>query len=70
MHYLDGTEDGYRPVVQRAWADGATLRLHGWVYGLHSGLLRDLHVTMDGTAATPRAHAVPRRLEAELRRTG
>jgi carbonic anhydrase len=42
------------PVVQRAWAAGATLRVHGWVYGLGSGLLRDLGVTMDGSAPSPR----------------
>lgn len=33
------------PVVQSAWADGRPLRLHGWVYGIHEGLLRDLGVT-------------------------
>ena len=36
------------PIVQSAWAGGRTLRVHGWVYGLGSGLLRDLGVTMDG----------------------
>lgn len=35
------------PVVQAAWAAGANLQIHGWVYGLHSGLLRDLDVTVD-----------------------
>lgn len=38
------------PVVQEAWARGATLRLHGFVYKLTEGLLRDLHVTFDGDA--------------------
>jgi carbonic anhydrase len=33
-------------VVQDAWARGQTLRLHGWVYGLHDGLLRDLGLTL------------------------
>ncbi|WP_284348728.1 carbonic anhydrase [Roseisolibacter agri] len=37
------------PVVQRAWARGQTLRIHGLVYGLHEGLLRDTGVTMDGS---------------------
>ena len=38
------------PVVQAAWAAGRTLRLHGWVYALHDGLLRDLGVTLTGDA--------------------
>jgi carbonic anhydrase len=35
------------PAVQRAWGDGRRVRLHGWMYGLHDGLLRDLGATMD-----------------------
>jgi carbonic anhydrase len=34
-------------VVQDAWARGQNLRLHGWVYGLHDGLLRDLGLTIE-----------------------
>jgi carbonic anhydrase len=34
-------------VVQRAWREGRELFLHGWIYGLGDGLLRDLRVTMD-----------------------
>jgi carbonic anhydrase len=34
-------------VVQDAWARGQTLSVHGWVYGLRDGLLKDLQVTMD-----------------------
>lgn len=30
--------------VQRAWKRGQQLSVHGWVYGLHDGLLRDLNV--------------------------
>ncbi|HEY0036865.1 MAG TPA: carbonic anhydrase [Longimicrobium sp.] len=42
------------PQVQAAWERGAELRLHGLVYGLHEGLLRNLGVTMDGsTTAHP-----------------
>jgi carbonic anhydrase len=39
------------PVVQSAWADGKTLRIHGWVYALGDGRLRDLGITMDHTCA-------------------
>ncbi len=33
-------------VVQDAWARGQKVALHGWVYGLADGLLKDLAVTM------------------------
>jgi carbonic anhydrase len=42
------------PVVQAAWAAGRALRVHGWVYALRDGLLRDLGVTMSGDAPAPR----------------
>jgi len=32
-------------VVQEAWKRGAAVAIHGWIYDLHDGLLRDLHVT-------------------------
>lgn len=31
--------------VQYAWDRGQKLSIHGWVYGLHDGLLKDLQVT-------------------------
>ena len=37
------------PAVQSAWAAGARPRIHGWVYSLRQGLLRDLGVTLDGS---------------------
>ena len=33
-------------IVQDAWARGQELALHGWIYGLHGGLLNDLNVTV------------------------
>jgi carbonic anhydrase len=33
-------------VVQDAWARGQSLSIHGWVYGLHDGLLRDIGPTV------------------------
>lgn len=30
------------PIIQSAWARGRKLAIHGWVYGLNDGLLRDL----------------------------
>lgn len=43
--------------VQGAWARGQDLTVHGWVYGVHDGFLRDLHASisdaqcMDGQLA-------------------
>jgi carbonic anhydrase len=34
-------------VMQDAWARGQPVSVHGWVYGLKDGLLKDLDVTMD-----------------------
>jgi carbonic anhydrase len=34
-------------VLQDAWARGQSVAVHGWVYGLRDGLLKDLEVTMD-----------------------
>jgi carbonic anhydrase len=36
---------GQTTIVESAWARGQSLALHGWVYGLEDGLLRDLGVT-------------------------
>jgi carbonic anhydrase len=33
-------------VVQDAWARGQSVAVHGWVYGLKDGLLKDLKVTL------------------------
>lgn len=36
------------PIVQDAWLRGQPLRIHGWVYDLNDGLLRDLGCTRQG----------------------
>ena len=36
-------------VVEDAWANGQTVVVHGWVYGLHNGLLQDLSFTVENT---------------------
>ncbi|MFM2084701.1 MAG: Carbonic anhydrase 2 [Pseudomonadota bacterium] len=33
-------------VMQDAWARGQNVSIHGWVYGLKDGLIKDLEVTM------------------------
>jgi carbonic anhydrase len=36
-------------VVEDAWVRGQTVVVHGWVYGLHNGLLQDLSYTVTST---------------------
>ncbi len=43
-------------VVQDAWARGQALTLHGWVYGLSDGLLKDLHMSVDSAEAVAAAY--------------
>ena len=34
-------------ILQRAWERGNGIAVHGWIYGLENGLLRDLHICID-----------------------
>jgi carbonic anhydrase len=34
-------------IARDAWERGQELAVHGWIYGLHGGLLRDLEVTVE-----------------------
>ena len=49
-------------VLQDAWARGQDISVHGWVYGLRDGLLKDLGVTMS------RADAVMQVFTAAIKR--
>jgi len=44
-------------VVQDAWARGAPLAVHGWVYGLSDGLLRDLGFCASGPGEVDSTYA-------------
>lgn len=61
---LQVTRVAATPIVQQAWRNGRNLAVHGWIYGLKDGLLRDLGVSISSlsglneasvTAARPRA---------------
>ncbi|HEU4930989.1 MAG TPA: carbonate dehydratase [Pyrinomonadaceae bacterium] len=38
---------GRTTIVQSAWQRGQELVVHGWIYGLENGLLRDLGISID-----------------------
>lgn len=44
---------GRTTIVRDAWARGQPLAVHGWVYGLRDGLLRDLDVCITSEAELP-----------------
>jgi carbonic anhydrase len=35
-------------ILQGAWAHGQAVTVHGWIYGLHDGRLRDLDISIAG----------------------
>jgi carbonic anhydrase len=41
---------GQTTVVQNAWAHGQELAVHGWIYSISDGLLRDLSLTVTNPA--------------------
>jgi carbonic anhydrase len=43
-------------IVQSAWQRGQELVVHGWIYGLEDGLLRDLGVSMDSAEGMAAAY--------------
>ena len=45
-------------VVQDAWDRGQEVTVHGWVYGLHNGLLEDLRITASSLAEVAPAYGL------------
>jgi carbonic anhydrase len=41
------------PIIQSAWRRGAEIAIHGWVYGLTDGRIRDLGCSKTACAPTP-----------------
>jgi carbonic anhydrase len=58
---------GQTTVVREAWSRGQAVTLHGWIYDIHDGLIRDLSVTaaseseLASTADAARKSASPLR---------
>ena len=44
-------------MVRDAWAHGRALAVHGWIYGLRDGLLRDLGMCVTAEGELPGRHA-------------
>ena len=47
---------GRTTIVQGAWQRGQELVVHGWIYGLEDGLLRDLGVSIDNAEGLAAAY--------------
>jgi carbonic anhydrase len=43
------------PLVLNAWRQGQRLMIHGWIYDLRDGLIRDLEVSVDSEESARRA---------------
>ncbi|MFV0276655.1 MAG: carbonate dehydratase [Parahaliea sp.] len=48
----------YTTIVQNAWSRGQPLSVHGWVYSLKDGLLRDLNCAVSGPEQISEAYRV------------
>ena len=41
------------PTIQNAWRKGQNLYIHGWVYDIHDGIIKDLDITFKNTDDLP-----------------
>lgn len=46
------------PIVQKAWKEGQELRIHGLVYQLENGLLKDLSLTLSKADQLPEEYRI------------
>ena len=45
-------------IVQDAWRRGQSLTVHGWIYDIKDGLLRDLDLVVESTEQIPAAYRI------------
>jgi len=45
-------------IAQQAWSQGQNLDIHGWIYSLKDGLLKDLGCTVNGAEQIPEAYRI------------
>lgn len=45
-------------IVQRAWRNGQDLAIHGWIYGLEDGILKDLNAYVKGSDKISQIHRI------------
>lgn len=43
-------------IVQKAWKDGQQLAVHGWIYSIENGILKDLNVCITSLEEVPQVH--------------
>ncbi len=43
----------HTPFVQRAWKNGQSLSVHGWIYSLSDGILKNLDICISSSEQTP-----------------
>ena len=55
------------PVIREAWAAGNDVAVHGWIYSIRDGLLRDLNITVANSAE---AEQIRRKAVADILGTG
>ncbi len=48
-------------IVQDAWDRGQALAVHGWIYGIHDGLLKDLNVCITKKEEIPEIYRITKR---------
>ncbi len=45
-------------IVQGAWRAGQNLTIHGWIYSIENGILKDLNVCFSNPDEIPRTHRI------------
>ncbi|TPW15910.1 MAG: carbonic anhydrase [Halothiobacillaceae bacterium] len=49
----------YTSIVQNAWRRRQPLAVHGWIYGINNGILKDLKVDVHDQAQIPKIYRFP-----------